>query len=1675
MPLVSVVLTSFNHAAYLREAIDSVLEQTFQDFELIIWDDASIDGSWKVIESYSDPRIKAYRNETNLGPVYGVNFSIQHVASGDFIAIHHSDDVWFKNKLEKQLEIFDANPALGAVFCNALAIDSSGDPLEDQNHFYVTIFNQPNRGRFEWIRYFIDHGNALCHPSLLIKSECYRKCGMYADYYGQTPDFDMWFRLLLDYEIYVIPEALVKFRVHPGETNTSGWRADTRRQYSYETHALLKNLLKIEKFDDLCGIFPEAFKFRRDTQENVKFALASVMLELYGQPSNQLFSLELMRSLLSDATIVNQLRTSYSFTGNDFTGLTKKYDLFSLEDLRDKQHSIDLLGIEINKIVHERELLKKDLDAQLRTAAAIRTDANALKDRVQSLQFSLKTYQNSTSWRITKPLRYLNHLIQKLYRWLGRRVSFGIIHGEKWVRSIALQAGLFDSAYYLHENQDVRLANVSPIDHYFNQGWREGRDPSRKFSVCSYLEKNPDIRWSEIEPVTHYLTKGLAEGRSAFTVEGKVLQVTIPPTMIALIFKGIQAAKTNPDLFAKFVQEARRGGLRYALSLVKGKVKKQTIGNTDRIVKMADQHSKNAIIYDRLKVVPFYTNPYDRNAQVSLEDSNVAVHLHLYYEDMLDLCVTYLQNIPVAFDLFVSVPATIDADSIQKNLCFNLVNAQNVYVEHVPNRGRDISPLIVQFGKRLLGYDYVAHFHTKKSPHAATLDRWFEDIMDQLCGSSAQIAQVFKLLKHDAKIVYPAGNQIMAWDQTGWSDNKGIARYLLRSYTALDIEDFPYVEFPQGSMFWAKSAAIADLLTMPLVFLDFPEEPIEADATIAHALERLVLIVASNYPGRAYRLESDALSTKSLHFFEAQQDFSQKIVHKNIKVLAYYLPQFHPTPENDEWHGLGFTEWHKVGAANPLFVGHYQQHIPHPDIGYYHLESGAQLKKQAALMHKSGVYGMIFYHYWFSGRLILEKPARMLLDDRNIDMPFCFCWANENWTRRWDGNEQEILLGQNYSAEDALEFIRYLIPFFKDPRYIKVEGRPMLFVYRPSSIKNHCEEYLAAWAQECAHHGLPAPYIVATLTRGASNPEEFGMDAAVERVLHDWTDGAVPDISDTLQPFWPMEGSVLDYQSVASHYMSKSVDRSFTHFRSLVPVWDNTARYGSSAYLLNNFNPQTMQTWMERLIFETEESLPPDRQFIIANAWNEWAEGAHLEPDTRFGYAYLNVIGRALSGLSFNETCHLDTPQTLLNLCLEPQIVERLGGDRELKDKFIACITRAAEKARVRFVSEMPEHQRTLARLGIDCGANEPGTVSLSLVFSEVTLFSEDALKSMLQMAERHKGFYICANLINHPAFIYNPALPNFSVGYWERSGMELRPARICIGYKVCPEAPCCRVAHGSDYSGALSQRRKVATIIRFHGQGDIKQLVNALLSLIAQGDCQVQPWLALQDISDSNFANLKTIVDRLPWCLGYEPVYRRYFSTVENRDLRSLMLNETLKAVGSGYLAFLDYDDVMFPEAYGYLVSRLEKTRKNATFGRVYSTTVDEDGLVLNRETEFIAGHTYQEFLIRNHAPLHSFMVNLDLINLSAIVFHADMKYMEDYFLTLQIFGQDSTDWDSLREERFIGDYIHRQGCDNHTLALVDEAEKKALLAYGPYMICEERIVEMRRRVIMANSASSF
>lgn len=328
MPKVSVILTSFNHEKYLRDAIDSVLHQTFADFELIIWDDASSDSSWDIITSYADQRIRPVRNETRRRATWGLNKAITEVARGELIAIHHSDDVWEPSKLERQVAFLGANIATGAVFTRTSAIGEDGAPLAENHHFYSSIFEQPNRSQPEWLNQFFYRGNVLCHPSALIRRECFKACGGYRPGFGQLGDLDMWVRLCLKYPIHVLPEKLVRFRVRENEANTSGNKPEAIIGAAFEYYLVIRNYLAIDSPQTLFQVFPQMEgRFTKDPR-TIEFVLAMAALEARGNHA-KLFAMESLFNILQSPEKAQAVQELYGFDHSALVRITSRFDVFS--------------------------------------------------------------------------------------------------------------------------------------------------------------------------------------------------------------------------------------------------------------------------------------------------------------------------------------------------------------------------------------------------------------------------------------------------------------------------------------------------------------------------------------------------------------------------------------------------------------------------------------------------------------------------------------------------------------------------------------------------------------------------------------------------------------------------------------------------------------------------------------------------------------------------------------------------------------------------------------------------------------------------------------------------------------------------------------------------------------------------------------------------------------------------------------------------------------------------------------------------------------------------------------------------------------------------------------------------------------------------------------------------
>lgn len=352
------------------------------------------------------------------------------------------------------------------------------------------------------------------------------------------------------------------------------------------------------------------------------------------------------------------------------------------------------------------------------------------------------------------------------------------------------------------------------------------------------------------------------------------------------------------------------------------------------------------------------------------------------------------------------------------------------------------------------------------------------------------------------------------------------------------------------------------------------------------------------------------------------------------RVLAFFLPQFHPIPENDAWWGRGFTEWINVVRATPQFRGHRQPHLP-ADLGFYDLRVPETREAQAELAGTHGVDGFCYYHYWFNGRRLLERPFAYVLASGRPDFPFCLCWANENWTRAWDGGSSEVLIEQRYSLEDDMAHVRALAPAFSDPRYVRVSGRPLFLVYRAGRLPDP-RRTTDTWRAEAVRLGVGELYLCRVEAFGErSDPRPLGFDAGVE------FQPDFGDLGDQLtrshrwrlrHGMWRNQAShrVFDYGAVARRMVARP-PAPFPRFRCVTPMWDNTARRKRAAVILAGSTPERYEAWL-RAVLESVASSNSGEDVVFVNAWNEWAEGNHLEPCQRWGRAYLEATLRARSG-----------------------------------------------------------------------------------------------------------------------------------------------------------------------------------------------------------------------------------------------------------------------------------------------------------------------------------------------------------------------------------------------------------------------------------------------------------
>ncbi|WP_171176764.1 glycoside hydrolase family 99-like domain-containing protein [Ruegeria sp. HKCCA4633] len=369
-----------------------------------------------------------------------------------------------------------------------------------------------------------------------------------------------------------------------------------------------------------------------------------------------------------------------------------------------------------------------------------------------------------------------------------------------------------------------------------------------------------------------------------------------------------------------------------------------------------------------------------------------------------------------------------------------------------------------------------------------------------------------------------------------------------------------------------------------------------------------------------------------VQYSQVQEGFIDYVPHDTletvVKAIAFYLPQFHPFPEYEKSWGKRFTEWANVGKAHPLFAGHHQPHYP-IHLGYYDLRFPEVIEEQARLARNYGLSGFAYYFYWSAGKPLMAKPLEAMRNNPNVDMPYCMIWANKNWTNRLDGLDQEIQIDKDHSLENSHEMFQYLEPFMKDPRYIRVNGKPLFIVCRAHPIPDF-KKTVQMWRKQAKEMGLGGLYVVSAPTVGNGAPEELGLDAVIQFPPHAVDAKSVTKLVDNLEEGF--EGDIYDYDDTVSKEVRKKPSAKKT-FRTAMLSWDNTARLGLKASIFTDFSLTRYSQWLSANLENTAKNpdLTDDERIVFINAWNEWSEGTHLEPDHRYGYGYLDATRKVLA------------------------------------------------------------------------------------------------------------------------------------------------------------------------------------------------------------------------------------------------------------------------------------------------------------------------------------------------------------------------------------------------------------------------------------------------------------
>lgn len=599
------------------------------------------------------------------------------------------------------------------------------------------------------------------------------------------------------------------------------------------------------------------------------------------------------------------------------------------------------------------------------------------------------------------------------------------------------------------------------------------------------------------------------------------------------------------------------------------------------------------------------------------QHGRIAVVVHLYYRDLWPEISEALLNISERFDVFITLVAGV-SDDVAPSIYAALPNANILIVD---NHGRDILPFLelVRSGV-LFRYELVCKLHGKRSGWRVDGEEWRQNLIRGILGNRETVEKILQAFDVDPDLgIVVADGQVFSGREC-WTSNEARLRQFV-GRIGLKPSSFEK-NFAGGSIFWIRPLLLRSINALGLGFDDFEPEPIGDDGSTAHAVERLISLVCHD---AGMRIEQ----TGNLEIPRPARPDNLPRVH----LIANYLPQFHPIPENNAWWGAGFTEWTNVSRATPLFQDHRQPRLP-ADLGFYDLRLPEVRQAQADLARQYGISAFSYYYYWFNGRRLLERPIYEMLATGKPDFPFMICWANEPWTRNWDGLAQEVLLPQDYQPGWERSLAADLAPFLRDARYFRLNGRPVLAIYRVTHIPGAADAMLRLRAA-LLEEGLPDVNLIGGwLPMDDPLPalaEELNLDAYFEFPPHE-----VPTHEVSIDPVQRVAGfaaHVCDYNATVNAAIDRlAVGSDGFRYRGVMTGWDNTARRGRNALVFHGATPTNFRRWLHAAVDRARAEAPEAETAVFINAWNEWGEGTYLEPDRDFGRGWLEAVASAVGG-----------------------------------------------------------------------------------------------------------------------------------------------------------------------------------------------------------------------------------------------------------------------------------------------------------------------------------------------------------------------------------------------------------------------------------------------------------